>query len=78
VAWGVQFHPEVDRAVVAAWAEAEPADAIAPARLAEVVDEVGDAEPVLAALWRGVAERFAGVVREYGDLRTSAALTRDR
>jgi len=64
VAWGFQFHPEVGRTVLADWAAAEHDGTLTPERLAHAVDEVGEAEPVLRAIWRGVAERFAGVVGE--------------
>jgi GMP synthase-like glutamine amidotransferase len=63
-AWGVQFHPEVDRAVMASWAAGDPADTFTPQQLEQAVAEVGEAEPVLRATWRLVAERFAGILDE--------------
>jgi GMP synthase (glutamine-hydrolysing) len=63
-AWGVQFHPEVNGAVVRGWAAAEHADTFAPGRLAQVVTEVAGAEKVLEATWRPVAGRFARIVAE--------------
>lgn len=61
-AWGVQFHPEVDVAIVAGWAAepGRPPHPGAPAALAQL----RDAGPELAATWRPVADRFAALVAE--------------
>jgi GMP synthase (glutamine-hydrolysing) len=59
--WGVQGHPEVDEAIVAAWA-ADERDEIG----AEVVDrglaEMVAAGPELEAAWQPVAAAFAGLL----------------
>jgi GMP synthase (glutamine-hydrolysing) len=61
-AWGVQFHPEVDVAIVAGWAAepGRPPHPGAPAALAQL----RDAGPELVATWRPVADRFAALVAE--------------
>ncbi|MGD0944364.1 MAG: type 1 glutamine amidotransferase, partial [Acidimicrobiales bacterium] len=64
-AWGVQFHPEADSAVLQAWADAE--DQMAPARrsqLERAIAEVATAERRLFGCWQGLAERFAAIVKE--------------
>jgi GMP synthase (glutamine-hydrolysing) len=57
-AWGVQFHPEVSPATIAAWADAHPvvvrAD-VEPVFLAR--------DPEVVAAGRALAHRFAGLVR---------------
>lgn len=62
-AWGVQFHPEADAAMVARWAVKDAARVAelgldGDALVAGVVERLDD----LAAVWRPVAERFAAVV----------------
>lgn len=62
-AWGVQFHPEVNAAVLGAWLEEEPR--LAPARrevLLQAIGEVSAAEEGLVASSRALAEEFARVV----------------
>lgn len=64
-AWGVQFHPEADSAVLRAWADAE--DQMAPARrsqLERAIAGVATAEGRLFGCWQGLAERFAAIVKE--------------
>ncbi|QCW51133.1 type 1 glutamine amidotransferase [Nocardioides dongxiaopingii] len=60
-AWGVQPHPEVDRAVVERWGTTEP-DAAADALAAEV----GAAADELETTWRPLATSFARVVAGAG------------
>ena len=50
--WGVQFHPEVEPEIFAAWSEV-PAAAAAAARAAE---------PTLRHTWRACADRFAATL----------------
>jgi GMP synthase (glutamine-hydrolysing) len=61
-AWGVQFHPEADAAIVAEWAESEgpvtPVEAAAIAR-------IGDAAADLEATWRPFATRFVAIASEH-------------
>lgn len=62
--WGVQGHPEADRAIVSDWASKdvgtrELADVDVPAVLAEIEA----AEPAVEAAWRPVAAAFAAVLR---------------
>jgi GMP synthase-like glutamine amidotransferase len=61
--WGVQFHPEADEAVVAAWAT-EEGTLLASTDLAaeQVIEEVAAARAELEAAWRPVAVAFAGMV----------------
>lgn len=61
-AWGVQFHPEIDGAVMAAWVANEHSDDFSPEVLSHLAEEVEAAQPSLTASWRGVAERFAKLV----------------
>jgi GMP synthase (glutamine-hydrolysing) len=58
-AWGVQFHPEVSPATFAAWAaEHDDVDTTAMAR------EFAARDREVAVAGRGLAERFAAIVRE--------------
>jgi GMP synthase (glutamine-hydrolysing) len=62
--WGLQFHPEVDRDLVAQWVrEDDGMIAAAGAEPAEVLEAVGLAEPELAKTWRPLAAVFAAMVR---------------
>ncbi len=58
-AWGVQFHPEVDAAVVTAWAEEHGPPT--PAQAAALADIAGRSAAT-AATGRTLATRFASVV----------------
>ncbi len=60
-AWGVQFHPEVDHAVVTAWAEEHGPPT--PAQAAALADMAARSEAI-AATGRALATRFAAVVAE--------------
>jgi GMP synthase-like glutamine amidotransferase len=60
-AWGVQFHPECDAAMITAWA----AEDGAPQDLIDACDAV---LPDLEEVWRPFAERFAAIA--LGTLRT--------
>jgi hypothetical protein len=65
-AWGLQFHPEVDAEIMASWL-----DDLLPQRAAgrlgdDLVGEVRDAGPRLAATWRPVVEAWGRVVRRGG------------
>jgi GMP synthase-like glutamine amidotransferase len=66
-AWGVQFHPEVDGAVMADWVAAEHGDRFDTDRLAQVAREVDEAQLLLEATWRGVAGRFAALVTSHAN-----------
>ena len=63
-AWGVQFHPEADAAMVADWARA---DALALAELgltpADVVAATQELEDDLFEVWQPFATRFAALAR---------------
>jgi GMP synthase-like glutamine amidotransferase len=65
-AWGVQFHPEADRAMVAGWVAGDLAGPNLLAGLGidsdTLLDGVAAAEPDLEEVWRPVAERFATLV----------------
>ena len=63
-AWGVQFHPEVDAAMVKGWAEAEHSEAYPPALLDAAVEEVAAAEPELLATWSRLGSGFGAAVTE--------------
>lgn len=57
-AWGVQFHPEADERIVAAWARSEgPVTPVEQTALAGIAAAATD----LAAAWRPVATRFADI-----------------
>ena len=58
-AWGVQFHPEVDAAIVTAWAEEHGPPP--PAQAAALAD-IADRSAATAATGRTLATRFASVV----------------
>ena len=61
--WGVQFHPEVDAALVAPWLAEELDVAESAGRTpAQVVAEIDAAAPALTATWRPFAHAFADVV----------------
>jgi GMP synthase-like glutamine amidotransferase len=62
--WGVQFHPEADEAVVAAWAEEEPTLlAATDLTAAQVIGETTAARAELEQAWRPLAVAFAGMVK---------------
>jgi GMP synthase (glutamine-hydrolysing) len=57
-AWGVQFHPEADDAIVADWAKAEgPVTAVKIA----AIDAIAAAAADLEATWRPFAARFVTI-----------------
>lgn len=62
-AWGVQFHPEVDHAVVVPWADEDRVSAAAEGvDVDEMLREVKEAEAGLHATGRGIAHSFARIV----------------
>jgi len=63
--WGVQWHPEVDEDIVAAWAE-EDRDAVAERGLDvdRYVGELVAARDELRRSWQPLADRFAEMTRE--------------
>jgi GMP synthase (glutamine-hydrolysing) len=65
-AWGVQFHPEVDAAILAEWLVGE-ADIAKTLELepAVVVADLAAAEDEIERVWRPFAAAFADVVSEY-------------
>ncbi|GAA1929241.1 GMP synthase [Nocardioides lentus] len=64
-AWGVQLHPEADRAVVEEWAVGDAArHAERGLDQAAVLDEVGSAAAELRAAWEPLALAFAGRCRQ--------------
>jgi len=60
--WGIQWHPEVDDALVAPWAD-DDRDRYVPGHVDALVREIRDRAAELAR-WRGLAEAFVGVARE--------------
>jgi GMP synthase (glutamine-hydrolysing) len=57
--WGIQWHPEVDDALVAAWA----ADgSLSPTEREQVLDDLVRSRLDLDAAWRPLAQRFAALV----------------
>jgi GMP synthase (glutamine-hydrolysing) len=61
-AWGVQFHPEADHRIVAAWAaEDSPVTAAESAALAHIAAAADELE----ATWRPFAERFAAIAADH-------------
>lgn len=61
--WGVQWHPEVDAEIVAAWAND---GGLAPSERERLVDELVRARRDLDAAWRPLAVRFSALVRSAG------------
>lgn len=62
--WGVQFHPEVDETVVAAWATREGTLLGRTALTAEqVVEQTATTRAELARAWRPLAVAFARMVK---------------
>jgi GMP synthase (glutamine-hydrolysing) len=63
-AWGVQFHPEVDQALVERWAKSDEREGDDRDQdIDAALRELGKAEPELEATWRPVADRFARLVQ---------------
>jgi GMP synthase (glutamine-hydrolysing) len=54
--WGIQWHPEVDDALVGAWAND---GSLSPDEKARVLDDLVESRHDLDAAWRPLAERFA-------------------
>lgn len=64
-AWGVQLHPEVDRAIVAAWVGGARADYLERGIDAEAaLDEIGAAQADLEAGWAPLGHAFAELLRD--------------
>ncbi len=61
-AWGVQFHPEADHAVVSAWADEDRRKAPSGLDVDEALQQVKEADAALRATGRRLAEAFASVV----------------
>jgi GMP synthase (glutamine-hydrolysing) len=62
-AWGVQFHPEVDLALVRPWAAADVGSGqLAPERAESWLAEVARDDAALVAAWRPFVERFAALL----------------
>ena len=62
-AWGVQFHPEVDLALVRPWAAADVGSGeLAPERAETWLAEVATADAALVATWRPFVHRFAALL----------------
>jgi GMP synthase (glutamine-hydrolysing) len=57
--WGVQWHPEVDAALVAAWAND---GSLPPAEKERVLDDLFRSRHDLDDAWRPLAQRFAALV----------------
>jgi GMP synthase-like glutamine amidotransferase len=70
-AWGVQFHPEADAAMVATWAQADALALAEQGLTAEhVVEATHDLADDLFEVWQPFATRFAALAR--GELEASA------
>lgn len=58
--WGVQGHPEADRAIVTRWAEQDvDSPELADLDLPAVLAAIEEAQPTVDAAWRPVASAFA-------------------
>ncbi|WP_299057506.1 type 1 glutamine amidotransferase [uncultured Nocardioides sp.] len=67
-AWGVQLHPEADRAVVEPWAEGDAERHAAQGRdQAALLAAIADAEEELAAAWEPLARSFAALCQDRRD-----------
>lgn len=65
--WGVQWHPEVDRAVLEVWAHDDEERHVAAGIDQErVLAEIGDARDELEEAWRPLAEGFSALARSRG------------
>ncbi|HET6948893.1 MAG TPA: type 1 glutamine amidotransferase [Acidimicrobiales bacterium] len=64
-AWGVQFHPEADGAIVAGWAEPAGGGRAPTPGAPEALAGLRVAEAELAATWRPFANRFAAIAAEH-------------
>ncbi len=63
--WGVQWHPEVDRSIVALWTDGD--DSIEPSpTLAARLDDIDAARAELESAWRPLADRFAELAARSG------------
>lgn len=60
--WGIQAHPEVDEAIVKAWA-ADERETIGPEVVDGALGEMVAAAPELEAAWQPVAAAFARLMR---------------
>ncbi len=58
--WGVQLHPEVDEAILRAWAEEDP-DRYAEGVLEDVLGRIAAASHELVAGWRPLAQSLAAL-----------------
>lgn len=75
--WGVQFHPEVDAAAVAPWAESDSAQLHARGvDVDAVVAGIDAAREELVQTWRPLAERFAALAGVAQDGRLTARVGR--
>jgi GMP synthase (glutamine-hydrolysing) len=63
-AWGVQFHPEIDAAIIESWLPDDPEPVTRSGTSVEaVVAGMAAREQEMAASWRPFAEAFVDVVR---------------
>lgn len=70
--WGVQLHPEVDRAVVAAWAAGDRADHLERGLEQDaVLAAIEAARGELDAAWRPLATRLVGLALEHRSRRAA-------
>lgn len=60
LAWGIQAHPEVDRALMELWVDDAADDEVDDVQ--HLVNEVDTHADELATTWRPVAERFAALI----------------
>ncbi|HEX4472350.1 MAG TPA: gamma-glutamyl-gamma-aminobutyrate hydrolase family protein [Nocardioides sp.] len=67
--WGIQWHPEVDPALVAVWAQE---GSLAEAERERVIDEVTQARDDLVAAWQPLGERFGELVASRRKTRTNS------
>jgi GMP synthase (glutamine-hydrolysing) len=63
-AWGVQFHPEIDAAIIESWLPDDPEPVTRSGTTVDaIVSGMAAREPEMAAAWRPFAEAFVDVVR---------------
>lgn len=66
-AWSVQFHPEVDVAVLQAWGDEDVASGVLEEDvLLDRLDDVMAADPVLEATWQGFTQSWAARLSQPG------------
>jgi GMP synthase-like glutamine amidotransferase len=73
LAWGIQFHIETTPTLLRAWAE-EDAAIMADYDLEAILDRAAQVDPDAVEVWQPLAQRFAAIVGDPGDVRAPRRL----